>query len=169
MPVSSKEFLDIQATIECRSTPKQVRDMKRTYRQMHLTDKYSQLGWIIWLVGPNGWVFVYELRGLGFKSSCGHWNFRFLDCFGQVVPWHSINCRAWILSEMRTWHDNNIQSNVLYRKVLTRHLNYLVSLAKWLRVRLWTKWFWARTQLQSLKLQISCLFGASISLRFRQL
>ena len=32
-PASSKEFLDIQATIECGFTLKRVRDMTRTYRQ----------------------------------------------------------------------------------------------------------------------------------------
>ena len=31
-PVSSKEFLDIQATIECEFTLKRVRDMIRTYK-----------------------------------------------------------------------------------------------------------------------------------------
>ena len=33
MSVSSKEFLDIQATIECGFTLKRVRDMERTYSQ----------------------------------------------------------------------------------------------------------------------------------------
>ena len=33
MPASSKEFLDIQATIECGFTLKRIRDMTRTYRQ----------------------------------------------------------------------------------------------------------------------------------------
>ena len=37
-PISSKEFLDIQATIECGFTLKRVRDMTRTYSQMHRTD-----------------------------------------------------------------------------------------------------------------------------------
>ena len=32
-PVSSKEFLDIRATIECGFTLKRVRDMTRTYSQ----------------------------------------------------------------------------------------------------------------------------------------
>ena len=32
-PASSKEFLEIQATIECGFTPKRVRDMTRTYSQ----------------------------------------------------------------------------------------------------------------------------------------
>ena len=32
----------IQATIECEFTLKRVRDMKRTYSQMHRADKYSE-------------------------------------------------------------------------------------------------------------------------------
>ena len=58
-PASRKEFLDIQATIQCGFTPKCVRDMTRTYSQMHHTDRYSEHSWIIWPVWPNGWVFVY--------------------------------------------------------------------------------------------------------------
>ena len=57
----------------------------------------------------NGWVFVYELSGCGFESRCSHFNFRFRACFEQGVPWHSDNYRVWIRSEMRTWHDKNIQ------------------------------------------------------------
>ena len=45
----------------------------------------------------------------------------------------------------------------------------LASLAKWLSVRLWTKWLWVRVQLQSLKLQISRLLPARSSWTFRQL
>ena len=40
-PASSKEFLDIQATIECGFTLKRVRDMTKTYSQIHRTDKYQ--------------------------------------------------------------------------------------------------------------------------------
>ena len=87
----------------------------RTYSQMHHTDKYSQHSSITWSVWLNGWVFVYELSGCGFESSCSHLNFRFCACFEQGVPWHSGNCRVWIHSETRTWHDKNIQSNVPYR------------------------------------------------------
>ena len=46
------------------------------------------------LIGPvwlNSWVFVYELSGCGFESSCSHLNFRFRACFEQGVPWHSGN------------------------------------------------------------------------------
>ena len=48
MPVSSKEFLNIQETIECGFTLKCVHDMIRTCCQMHLTDKDSQHNSIIW-------------------------------------------------------------------------------------------------------------------------
>ena len=37
-------------------------------------------------VWPNGSVFVYELSGCGFESSCSHLNFRFRACFEQGVP-----------------------------------------------------------------------------------
>ena len=36
-PASSKEFLDIQATIECGFTLKRVRDMTRTYNYLLIT------------------------------------------------------------------------------------------------------------------------------------
>ena len=49
-PASSKEFLDIQATIECGFTLKRVRDMRRTYSQMHRTEKYLEHSSIIWPV-----------------------------------------------------------------------------------------------------------------------
>ena len=53
-PGSSKEFLYTQATTECGFTLKRVRDMTRTYSQMHRTDKYSEHSSIIWPVWPNG-------------------------------------------------------------------------------------------------------------------
>ena len=53
-PVLSKEFLDIQATIECGFTLKRVRDMIRTYSQMHCRDKFSLDSSVIWLVWLNG-------------------------------------------------------------------------------------------------------------------
>ena len=51
-PASSKEFLDIQVTIEYGFTLKRVCDMVSTYSQMHRTDKYSQhssITWPVWL------------------------------------------------------------------------------------------------------------------------
>ena len=53
-PVSIKEFLDIQATIECGFTLKRLQDMKRTYSQIHRNDKYSQRSPIIWTLWLNG-------------------------------------------------------------------------------------------------------------------
>ena len=52
-PASSKEFLDIQATLECGFTLKGVSYMIRTYSQMHRTDKYSQHNSIILPVWLN--------------------------------------------------------------------------------------------------------------------
>ena len=54
VPASSKEFLDIQATIESRFTLKRVRGMARTYNQMYRTGKYSGHSSINWPVWPNG-------------------------------------------------------------------------------------------------------------------
>ena len=81
--------LDIQANIKCEFTLKCVRDVIRTYSQMHPTDKYSQHSSCIWSIWPNGWVFVYELSGCWFESRCSHLNFRSRAGFEQGVPWHS--------------------------------------------------------------------------------
>ena len=56
-------------------------------------------------------MFVYELTGCGFESSCSHLKFRFCACFKQGVPRHSGKYRLWINSETRKWHDKNIQFN----------------------------------------------------------
>ena len=55
-------------------------------------------------------MFVYELSGCGFKSSCSHLNFIFRTCFEQGVPRHSGNYRVWIHSETSTRYDKNIQT-----------------------------------------------------------
>ena len=68
MPVWSKEFLGIHATIQCRFTLKLVCDMIITYSQMDGTDNYSQHSSITWPVWLNGLVFVHELSGPGFES-----------------------------------------------------------------------------------------------------
>ena len=67
-PPSTKEFLDIQATIECGFALKRVRDMTRIYSQMDGTDKFS------------------EDTGSPFESSCSHFTYRFLALFEQGVP-----------------------------------------------------------------------------------
>ena len=51
---------------------KPVRDMIRTYSQMHLTDMKWQHSSIIWQDWLNGWVFVYKLSGCGFESYCSN-------------------------------------------------------------------------------------------------
>ena len=58
LPACSKDFLDIQATIECGFILNCVRDMTRTSSQMDRTDKYSEQSLIFWSVGGNGLVFL---------------------------------------------------------------------------------------------------------------
>ena len=83
---------------------------------------------IIWPVWLNGWVFVYELSGCGFESSCCHLNFRFRACFEQGVPWHLDNYSVWIHSETRTWHDKNTQTTEIV--VICCFMSVLVDLTK---------------------------------------
>ena len=54
--------------------------------------------------------------------------------------------------------------NHLVRKRPLNHLATLASLAKWLSVRLRTKWFWVRVQLQSLEYQCFFVFFLQLAL-----
>ena len=69
------------------SFKKRVRDMIRTYSQMHRTNMYSQHSSItkkgrpVWL---NGWVCLDELSGCGFESSCSDLNFPWYLRFGFI-------------------------------------------------------------------------------------
>ena len=58
----------------------------------------------------HGWVFIYELSGCWFESSCTHLTFRFRACVEQGVPWHSGNYTVCFHSETCTWHNKNMQS-----------------------------------------------------------
>ena len=80
-----------------------------------LTLKWLQLDSNWQPVWVNGWVFVYELGGCGFESSCSHVNFRFCACFEQGVPWHLENNRVWIHSEICMWNDKDINLNTKIR------------------------------------------------------
>ena len=111
-------------------------------------------GWIytLYLPGCQGTPCLKQapyLSGCGFESLCSHLNFRYCACFEQGFSWHSGKYKVWIHSEMGTWYDKTIQSNALYRYVLTTHLNHLARLTKWLSVLLQTKWLWVRVALQS--------------------
>ena len=107
VPFLSKEFLKIQATIECGFILKGIRGMIRTHSQMHRTDKYSQNSSVICPPWLNSWVFVYAPSGCGFESSCSHLIFRFRACLEQRYPWNSGNYSAWIHSERRTFRSIN--------------------------------------------------------------
>ena len=141
-PDSKKEFLHIQALIECGFNLKRVRDEIKTDCQIHRTCKKFQQRSMIWPVRLNGWVLNSKLSSCGFKSSCRNLNFRFHAWTNQGVAWHSANDRVWIDSETRTRHDQNTKTNVPHRQLLATQLNHLTSLAKWLSVLLWPKWLW---------------------------
>ena len=83
--------------------------MKR-YSHVHCTDKYSEHSPTIRYVWPTGWVFVYELSGFGFQSSCSHLNFRFRGCLEQGAPRCWRNDRVQIQSEAGTSHDQMHQT-----------------------------------------------------------
>ena len=87
----------------------------KTDTKMHRTDKYPQHSSIIWPVWLNSWVFVFELTGSGFASSCSHLKFIFRAWFEQGVSWHSDNYRVWIPYEARPWHEKNTNSMAPYR------------------------------------------------------
>ena len=115
-PASSKEFLDIKATIRVWIHSETCMWHDKNKQSKHRTDKYSEHSSIIWPVWPNGWVLVYELSGSRFESSCSHLNFRLRACFEQGVLWYLGNYRVWIHSEASKWHDKNIQSRYFVRK-----------------------------------------------------
>ena len=74
------------------------------------------------------------------------------------------------LWNMLNYHQRfELQRKLWVRKHEKHLFSYLASLAKWLSVRLRTKWLWVRVPFQSLKLQILRLFRARSSLKFRQL
>ena len=113
---------------------KHVRELRRTYHQVHRTGKYSQHSSIFWPAWLNGWLFVYQPSGCGFESICSHLNFRLRACFKQGVPWDSGNYKDSLLNTHLRWQEDTV--NWRCRYVLLTQLNYLTSLAKWLSVRL---------------------------------
>ena len=68
------------------------------------TQSFGQTDQMVESVWPNGWVFVYELSGSEFESSCSHLNSDYAP-----VSSKEFHYRVWIHSETRTWHDKNIQ------------------------------------------------------------
>ena len=93
--------------------------------------KWTQTFKHFWPVWQNGWVFIYELSGCGFESSCSHLNFRFRTCFEQGVPWHSGKYRVWIHSETHTWNDKNIQWPSIFQKTWQGRMCFYSSLPKY--------------------------------------
>ena len=109
-----KKLILISTRVKTLSTPLYLLDCNWTRTQNHLVCKLTLNHLPKWSVWINGWVFVYQLSGSGFESSCSQLNFRFRACFEQGVPWHLGNYRRWIHSETHTWHEKNIQCYIYY-------------------------------------------------------
>ena len=79
-------------------------------------------------------MFIYELSGCGFKSSCSHLNLRFFTFFEQGVPRHSGNYRVWIHSNLkhvcdmiRTHSQNQLKPENLETLFLLSALKMLIK------------------------------------------
>ena len=83
-----------------------------------LTQTQWITSYILEEISSEMWIFSV-LRDWNWTQTHNHLNFRFCACFEQGFPWLSGNYRVWIHSETSMWHDKNIQSNALYRIVLT--------------------------------------------------
>ena len=70
----------------------------------------------------NHSVFVYELSGCGFESSCSHLDFRFCACWSrQGVPWQFL--AKWLSVDSlwnvcMTWQEHTVITNRLHWKLL---------------------------------------------------
>ena len=87
-----------------------------------------------------------------------------------VKPWSnfnlnfSFNFSVFFTLLQDSWKVTKIELVIVMIKSFDKY-HYLFNLhilAKWLIVRLWTKWLWFRVQLQSLKLQILHLLWARV-------
>ena len=116
---------------------------------MNSTDMYPGHSSFIWPLWPRSWVFVYELSGSRFESSCSHLNFRFCAWFEQGILdiQATIEC-GFTLKRIRGMTKTYSKKNRTGK--YSEYLNHLASLAIWLIVCLRTKWFWVRDQLQSM-------------------
>ena len=64
-------------------------------------------------------------------------------------------------------HSPNLYINwadIWYPDYQNKKLNFCIWLAKWLSVRLRTKWFWVRVQLQSLELTIYAILCRNVNI-----
>ena len=113
--VSSKEFLNIQATVECIFTLKIVNDMTITYNQLHRTDKYSQQSSIICPAWLCGWVFVYELTQQIFQR---RFNVVFRLIWRRDVAQRQINVESTLrTSELKFTTFNNVETTLYILKL----------------------------------------------------
>ena len=115
-PVSSKEFLNIQVTVECIFTLKMVHDMIITYNQLHRTDKYSQQSSIICPTWLYGWVFVYELTQQTFQR---RFNVVFRLIWRRDVAQRQINVETTLCtSTLKFTTFNNVETTLCFSTLI---------------------------------------------------
>ena len=76
----------------------------RNEESLMMKKKLAYKGFLIW---PNGLVFVYELSGSGFESSCSYLNFRYRACFKffDERPYHKQASQLiWIETQLTCFH-----------------------------------------------------------------
>ena len=161
--LQARSSFTLRQTIKCRFTLKLVREMiLNTVKCTVQTSSHSSIIWPVWL---NGRVFVYEL------SRCGYESLK-LQVWGLFRARTSLTFRKTIL-ECR-FGLKLVRHIIIHTVKCTVQINYhnatqsLASLAKWLSVRLQTKWLWVRLPLLSLKVQIWHLLRARTPLTFKQ-
>ena len=86
------------------------------------------------------------------------WNVHQSQIYLKGISMVTLSCYFFLNSQIYKW--------LTYCLVLNKHSTMLnvtgLSFAKWLSVRLRTKWLWVRVPLQSLKPQILHLFWAGV-------
>ena len=111
---------------------------------MHCTDKYSQHSSIIWPVWLNGWVFVYELSGCGFKSSCSHYRYLLHCCRNKQTPEWTLHSTPWYCNPKRLIHQQLTYNwreltNVWSRTSQShkQHMDNVYLKARWICKYIW--------------------------------
>ena len=101
-----------QISVFSRNAGKYERKKSRVPTLRRVKRNYSRHRSIIWPVWPNGWVFVYELSGCGFESSCSHLNLDFAPASSKdfLDIQGTIECRFTlkrVLDMIRTYSQNS--------------------------------------------------------------
>ena len=108
-PASSKEFLDIQATIECGFTLKRVRDMARTYSQ------YNSMRFL-------GFTEISKFpKILILKSFCNSWGNLYILCLLLMIT------LLFTCGERKHWSNIKRSQNIMTMIIESHFIIYFFS------------------------------------------